>query len=70
MIAHAYWSTEVNTIPVTASEGRRILEHHRAILQAVEDRDVDLAQSLIDDHFQEGEERLELAPGNASDVQE
>ena len=30
---NAYWSTEVNTIPVTASEGRRILEHHRAILQ-------------------------------------
>ncbi len=65
----AYRNAEVNTIPA-AREGRSILEHHREILQAVEAKDVGLAQRLMADHFQEGEERLKLALANVSDVQE
>jgi len=65
----AYRKAESETIPIARS-GQSILEHHRRILEAVEDRDAELAKQLMFEHFQEIEERLKsaLKKNNVEDI--
>lgn len=53
----AYRNAEAETFPA-ARLGQNVFKHHQEILQAIEARDARLAQRLMFEHFQEGEEFL------------
>ena len=63
-LVHIFWlayrNAEERTIPVKLSR-QSVLEYHREIFEAVEARDVELAQRLIVEHFQRVEERFRIA---------
>ncbi|MFC1715425.1 FadR/GntR family transcriptional regulator [Candidatus Poribacteria bacterium] len=63
-LVHIFWlayrNAEERTIPVKSSR-QSVLKYHFEIFEAVEARDVELAQRLIVEHFQRVEERFRLA---------
>jgi DNA-binding FadR family transcriptional regulator len=66
-LTDAFWivyrKAEERTIPACRS-GWSILEYHQEILNAVKERNAELAKNLMDEHFQEIEERLKMALEN------
>ena len=72
-LVHIFWlayrNAEERTIPVKSSR-QSVLKYHFEIFEAVEARDVELAQRLIVEHFQRVEERFRIALGDSEQRKE